>query len=84
MKKLRFHTVLKTINNYVVFFLVVAFSVTCCMLLFVNTLAETMNLTFTEENIAAAAKLTFGNVLLITLIFGTIDPAYRLHCQCIP
>ena len=73
MRKRRFRTVLKTINNYVVFFLVVAFAVTCCMLLFVNTLADTMGLTLTEENIAAAAKLTFGNVLLITLIFGTID-----------
>ena len=73
MRKRRFRTVLKTINNYVVFFLVVAFAVTCCMLLFVNTLADTMGLTLTEENIAAAAKLTFVNVLLITLIFGTID-----------
>ena len=73
MKKLRFRTVLKTINNYVVFFLVVAFAVTCCMLLFVNTLADTMGLTFTEGNITAAAKITFGNVVLITLIFGTID-----------
>ena len=73
MKKLRFRTVLKTVNNYVVFFLVVAFAVTCCMLLFVNTLADTMGLTLTEENIASAAKLTFGNVVLITVIFGTID-----------
>lgn len=73
MKKLTTRQVLRAINNYVVFFLVVAFVVTCCMLLFVNILADTMGLTFTEENIAAAAKLTFGNVVLITLIFGTID-----------
>jgi len=73
MKKLRFRTALRAVNNYIVFFLVVAFAVTCCMLLFVNTLADTMGLTLTEENIAAAAKLTFGNVVLITLIFGTID-----------
>ena len=73
MKRPTFRRVLKTVNNYLVFFLVVAFAVTCCMLLFVNTLADTMGLTFTEENIAAAAKITFGNVVLITLIFGTID-----------
>ena len=73
MKKLRFRTILKAINNYVIFFLVVAFAVSCCMMLFVKILANTMALTFTEENIAAAAKLTFGNVVLITLIFGTID-----------
>ena len=73
MKKTSLRAILRAINNYVVFFLIVAFAVTCCMLLFVNTLADTMGLTFTEENIAAAAKLTFGNVVLITLIFGTID-----------
>ncbi len=73
MKKLTFRQVLRGINNYVVFFLVVAFAVTCCMMLFVRTLAASMGLVFTAENIATAAKLTFGNVVLITLIFGTID-----------
>ena len=73
MKKPKFRQILKAVNNYVVFFLVVAFAVTCCMLLFVNTLAESMGLVFTAENITEAAKLTFGNVVLITLIFGTID-----------
>ncbi len=77
MKKPSLRAILRTINNYVVFFLVVAFAVTCCMLLFVNTLADTMGLTLTEENIAAAAKLTFGNVVLITLLFGTIDYVRR-------
>ena len=73
MKKLTFRQVLKTVNNYVVFFLVVAFAVTCCMMLFVTTLANTMELVFDTENIAAAAKLTFGNMLLITFLFGTAD-----------
>lgn len=73
MKKLTFRQVLRVINNYVVFFLVVAFAVTCCMLLFVNTLANSMGLVFTPENIAGASKLTFGNVVLITVLFGTID-----------
>lgn len=63
----------KVVNNYMVFFLVVGFVVTCCLLLFVTTLANTMGLTFNEENIAAAAKITFGNVLLITFLFGTSD-----------
>ena len=63
----------KVVNNYVVFFLVVAFAVTCCLLLFVSTLANSMGLVFDEQNIAAAAKITFWNVLLITFLFGTID-----------
>ena len=73
MKKPSFRQVLRAVNNYIVFFLVVAFAVTCCMLLFVNILADTMGLEFTSENITAAAKLTFGNVVLITVIFGTVD-----------
>ena len=77
MKKLSLRAILRAINNYVVFFLVVAFAVTCCMLLFLNILVDTMGLTLTEENIATAAKLTFGNVVLITLLFGTIDYVRR-------
>ena len=77
MKKPTTRQVLKTINNYVVFFLTVAFAVSCCMMLFVNTLADSMGLVFTQENIGAAAKVTFLNVLLLTLLFGTIDHIRR-------
>ena len=73
MKKPKFKQVMRAINNYVVFFLIVAFVVSCCMMLFVSVLADTMGLVFTVENIGTAAKLTFGNVLLITFISGTID-----------
>ena len=64
---------LMAINNYVVFFITVAFAVSCCMMLFLNTLADTMGIEFTEHNIAAAAKLTFWNVLLITFLFSAFD-----------
>ena len=77
MRKLKFREVLRTINQYVVFFLLVAFAVTCCMLLFVRTLANTMDLVFTAENITDAAKITFGNVILLTVIFATIDHIRR-------
>ena len=77
MKKRRFRSMLKAINNYVVFFLTVAFAVSCCMMLFVRTLADSMGLVFNQENIGAAAKVTFLNVLLLTLLFGTIDYVRR-------
>ena len=77
MKKPTTRQVLKTINNYVVFFLTVAFAVSCCMMLFVRTLADSMSLVFTQVNIGAAAKVTFLNVLLLTLLFGTIDHIRR-------
>lgn len=73
MKKLTFRQVLKAVNNYVVFFLTVAFAVSCCMMLFVSTLSDTMGLELTADNVGTAAKLTFGNVLLITFVFGTVD-----------
>ena len=73
MKRPKFQQVLQVLNHYVVFFLLVAFVVTCCMTLFVTTLADSMDLQFHEENIAAAAKLTFANVLLLTTIFAFAD-----------
>ena len=77
MKKMTTRQVLKTINSYIVFFLTVGFAVSCCMMLFLTVLADSMGLVFDAGNIAAAAKLTFGNVVLITLIFGTIDYVRR-------
>ena len=73
MKKPTFRQVLKTVNSYIVFFLTVGFAVSCCMMLFLNVLADSMGLTFDADNIAVAAKLTFGNVLLITFLFGSAD-----------
>ena len=73
MKKLTFRKILKAINSYVVFFLTVGFAVSCCMMLFLSILADSMGLVLDANNIGVAAKLTFGNVLLITFLFGTAD-----------
>lgn len=73
MRKLTFRKALQTISSFFVFFLTIGFAVSCCMMLFLNTLADSMDLTFTSANIAAAAKITFINVLLLTFIFATID-----------
>ena len=73
MKKAKYKRALRALNNYLVFFLMVAFVVSCCMMLFVKTLAGSMGLEFTKDNIGDAAKLTFGNVLLITFLSGTFD-----------
>lgn len=47
------------------------------MMLFLNTLAKTMGIEFTEYNVASAARITFWNVLLITFLFGTFDYVRR-------
>ncbi len=77
MKKPTLKQVMRAINHYVVFFLLVAFVTTCCMTLFLNILSASMDITFTAENITTAAKLTFGNVVLLTLLFTVIDLVRR-------
>ncbi len=54
-----------------------AFVITCCTMLFVSTMQYSMGIEFTEENINAAAKLTFLNVALISLICTIIDAIRR-------
>lgn len=66
-------TALKWNNHYFVFFLLAAFVITCCTMLFVSTLRDTLGLTLTSQNIQAAAKLTFWNVVLLSGIFTAID-----------
>ena len=75
----RVKNVLKWLNNYFMFFLLVAFVISCCTMLFVTTLAETLDVTLTSENIGAAAKLTFANVILLSLIYTTIDALRRKY-----
>ena len=65
--------ILKFLNHYFVFFLLVAFVITCCTMLFVSTLRDTLGITLTDENISAAAKITFLNVALLSLIFTLFD-----------
>ena len=77
MKKMNFRRLFYMFNNWCVFFLLAAFVATCCMMLFVTILSHTLGVVFTEENIAMAAKLTFGNVILISLIFTIIDTVRR-------
>ena len=68
---------LKAVNHYFVFFVIVAFVITCCMMLFVSTLSNTLGITLTDENLSSAAKITFLNVVLISLIFTVIDTIRR-------
>ena len=64
---------LRGVHRYLLFFAMAAFLVTCCMLLFLNILTDTLCITLTDENIGEAAKLTFGNVLLLSLLFTVVD-----------
>ncbi len=72
LKKLLF-----AVYSWFVFFLLSAFAVSCCMMLFLTMLSDTLALEYTPENLSAAAKLTFGNVVLISLIFTAADMLRR-------
>lgn len=65
--------ILNVIYHYFVFFLMVAFLVTCSMYVFLSELSKSLNITFTPENLNAAAKLTFGNVLVLSILFTLAD-----------
>lgn len=84
MKSKRTRAVLKWLNRYLTFFLLIGFVISCCTMLFVTLLAESLGVTLTSETIGAAAKLTFGNVLLLTLAVTVIDAIRRKHTVELP
>ena len=73
MKKPTMRAVLGSVSSFLLFFLTVGFIVSCCMMLFVTILADTLGITITSHNIATAAKVTFWNVILITFLFKIAD-----------
>lgn len=63
--------------GFLVFFVLVAFVVTCCFFLFMNVMMEEMDLQLTNEHLQMAAKLTFLNVLLLSMLFSITDSVRR-------
>lgn len=66
-----------SLRRYVAFFLLVSCIVTCCMLLFLKTMQTSMAITLTEEEIGQAAKMTFANIILISMLCCVIDGIRR-------
>lgn len=65
------------LQRYAVFFLLMSFVVTCCMILFLNTMEKNMGVALTEKWIEQAAKITFFNVVLISFLCTIIDGIRR-------
>jgi len=61
------------IRNFLVFFLLVAFVISCCLLLFVSTMQDSIGRAFTREEITNAAKATMMNVILISFGMAVLD-----------
>ncbi|MCM1114778.1 MAG: HAMP domain-containing histidine kinase [Clostridium sp.] len=60
-----------SISKYIAFFLLTAFIVTCCMMLFL------LNIDLSVETLKASAPRTFFNVLFLSLLFCVIDGIRR-------
>lgn len=69
--------ILRGAYRCLLFFLIIAFLVTCSTMLFVSVLSETLQLELTSENLNIAAKLTFGNVIFLSILFTLIDTLRR-------
>lgn len=69
--------ILRASYHYLLFFLLVSFLTSCSMTLFVGTLAKDLELTLTGEGLNRAAKLTFLNVILLSVLFTLIDVLRR-------
>lgn len=61
----------RTFWQFLIFFCLIAFVVTCNFYLFLHSMD------LTEEMISRPAKLTFGNVFLLTVLFCVIDAIRR-------
>lgn len=64
-------------RRYIFFFLFVSFIITCCMLLFLHRMSAASGLVLQREGIEQAAKMTFGNILLLALLCTIVDAVQR-------
>ncbi len=69
--------ILLSAYHYFCFFILMAFIITCCMSLFLTTMAKAINLEFSRENIKTAAIYTFFNVVFLSFLCTLIDAIRR-------
>ncbi len=75
----RVGNILRWVNNYITFFVLVGVVVTCCTRLFVLTLIDSLDITLSNENVSMAAWFTFGNVVFLSMLFMVIDAIRRKY-----
>ncbi len=76
-KKGTVQRILVSLYHYFCFFLLMAFVISCCMILFLNVMTRNMGITLSEENIRTAAIITFVNVVFLSAICTVIDAVRR-------
>ena len=71
--------IINTVSNFFIFFLLAAFVTTCCIMLFISALQDSVGRDFTQSEITLAAKITLVNVVLISILMATIDYLRRKY-----
>ena len=66
-----------SIRRYLIVFLLMAFVISCCMILFLNMMTRATGFELTQKYIEQAAKVTFLNVALLSLLCTVIDGIRR-------
>ena len=77
MRREKYEKVLRAISGYLTFFILTAFIVTCCTMLFVRLLSGTAGFALTAETVGPAAKWTLLNVILLSLLFSAVETVRR-------
>ena len=70
---------LAAVQRYATFFLLMAFVITCCLILFLTQVQNATGITFSKDNIRQAAVLTFVNVIWLSLLCTVIDGIRRRY-----
>ena len=68
---------LLALRQYLIFFLLMSFVISCCLTLFLNMMARTTGMELTKAEIEQAAKVTFLNVIWLSLLCTLIDGIRR-------
>jgi len=71
-------SIARIITDYLTFFVLVAFVITCCMTLFISVMSYSLDIDLTKGNLNIAAKLTFGNVVFLSLLFTVFE---KIRCN---
>ena len=66
-----------SLRRYVIFFVTIAFAITCSMLLFLNTFARTSGIELSREYVESAAQVTALNILLLSAAATVLDGVRR-------
>lgn len=69
--------ILLAFRRYAIFFLAISFFISCCLTLFLSTMQKVGGIVIERESIESAAKITFANVVVLSVICTAADAVRR-------